>query len=119
MQQAGAFFNVSSWLISLKLKTPKIIMIAPFLFEGYVNRSIFKTYLESVLSPVIQPGSILIMDNASFHKYGDIASIAKKFQFTIKYLRPYCPHLNKIEQFWIFLKNESEAKYDVFFTTYS
>ncbi len=64
-----------------------------FFKQGYVNRSIFATYLEHVLGPVIQPGSILIMDNASFHKYGDIAVIAKKFQFTIKYL------LNKIEQF--------------------
>ena len=41
---------------------------APWLLDGPVNAEAFKTYVEKVLSPTLQPGDLVIMDNLSSHK---------------------------------------------------
>ena len=43
-------------------------MIAPFVFDGPINRLTFETYVERVLVPELRPGDIVIMDNLSSHK---------------------------------------------------
>ncbi len=45
-------------------------LIAPFTVEGACNRTVFETWLETCLLPTLQPGQIVIMDNATFHKGG-------------------------------------------------
>lgn len=42
-------------------------LIAPFTVEGACNRTVFETWLENCLLPTLQPGQIVIMDNATFH----------------------------------------------------
>jgi transposase-like protein len=75
----------------------------PMLTDWNTDRTTIEVYLEE-FGKVVPPGAILVMDNASFHKNGKIAEIAKKYSFCIEYLPPYCPHLNPIENFWKFLK---------------
>ena len=43
-------------------------IMAPFLYEGSMNTDLFNIYLEEFLLPVLKPGQIIVMDNASFHK---------------------------------------------------
>ena len=37
---------------------------APFVFEGYCNHSVFETYIEKVLLPVLISGQTVVIDNA-------------------------------------------------------
>jgi len=48
-------------------------LIAPFTVEGACNRSVFETWLETCLIPVLRPGELVIVDNATFHHGGRIA----------------------------------------------
>jgi len=48
-------------------------LLAPFTVEGSCNRSVFETWLETCLLPLLHPGQVLVIDNATFHKGGRIA----------------------------------------------
>ncbi len=82
-------------------------IIAPFVFIGSCIREIFEKYLEAVLLPTLAPKSIIIMDNATFHKGGNIEKLVKQFDCSIIYLPPYSPDLNPIEHFWFTIKNNA------------
>jgi transposase len=79
-------------------------IIAPFMFEGSCDRAIFEIYLQDVLVSNLRPGMTLIMDNARFHKGGNIERIIHNAHCNILYLPPYSPDLNPIEHFWSPLK---------------
>lgn len=81
------------------------LLISPMIFEGYTNKTIFKTYLEKMLLPTIKDKNMtIILDNASFHKGDDIKELIEKSGNNIKYLPPYSPDLNPIEKKWAQIK---------------
>ena len=41
---------------------------APFMFEGHCNGDVIERYFKEVLLPRLAPESVIILDNASFHK---------------------------------------------------
>ena len=43
-------------------------LVAPLLYHNSMNTDFFNHYLKNCLLPAIEPSSIIIMDNASFHK---------------------------------------------------
>ncbi|MBX9742546.1 MAG: transposase [Chthoniobacterales bacterium] len=75
------------------------------MFEGSCNRSLFETYVEKVLVPVLQPGQTVIMDNATFHKGHRVAEIIKKAACELIFLPPYSPDFNPIEHYWFRIKH--------------
>jgi len=77
---------------------------APFVFEGTCCRELFEHFLEKVLLPIIPIGSVLIMDNASFHKGGKIKDFIKNAGCKLLYLPAYSPDLNPIEHHWARVK---------------
>lgn len=46
---------------------------AAFTVEGACNRVVFETWLETCLLPTLEPGKVVILDNATFHHGGSIA----------------------------------------------
>jgi transposase len=80
-------------------------IIAPMTFEGNCDRYLFETWLKKFLIPEIPKGSVLVMDNASFHKKGNIPDIVKVAGCKILYLAPYSPEDNPIEHYWPRIKN--------------
>jgi transposase len=80
-------------------------LLAPFTIEGACNRTIFETWLESCLIPVLQAGQCLIIDNATFHKGGRIEELINQAGCRVLYLPPYSPDLNRIEKCWSWLKS--------------
>jgi len=80
-------------------------LMAPFTVEGSCNRLVFETWLETCLVPVLEPGQVVILDNATFHHGGRIATLIESAGCRLLYLPPYSPDLNRIEQCWAWLKS--------------
>ena len=55
--------------------------------------------------PKLPPKSILILDNASFHKRLDTQELLEKHGHVLLFLPPYSPDLNPIEHIWAQLKS--------------
>ncbi|MEO1069958.1 MAG: IS630 family transposase [Cyanobacteria bacterium J06638_6] len=82
-------------------------LVAPLTYEGYCNRAVFETWLDEQLLPALPYGSVIICDNASFHKGGRIEALIQQAGCYLLYLPPYSPDLNPIEHQWFVLKNHS------------
>lgn len=70
---------------------------APFLVDGPVDAEIFTVYLQKVLSPCLQQGDTLILDNLATHKVQRVGQILSDRGVGLRYLPPYSPDLNPIE----------------------
>ncbi len=77
---------------------------ASMITNGPTNSWVFEAYIDWLLAPALRPGDILIMDNLSSHKN----SVAlEKIQATgaeVRFLPPYSPDLNPIEQIFSTIK---------------
>lgn len=80
-------------------------LLAPFTVEGACNRTVFETWLEKCLVPVLRPGQVIVMDNATFHKGGRIEQLIQKAGCLLLSLPSYSPDLNQIEKCWSWLKS--------------
>lgn len=58
-------------------------------------------------------GSTLILDNATFHRSSDVEKIMKKMGCYVKFLPPYSPDFNKIENYWSPVKNDLRKKFRI------
>lgn len=80
-------------------------LLAPFTVEGACNRTVFEIWLKTCLLPVLEPGQVVLMDNATFHKGGQIEQWIQEAGCELLYLPPYSPDLNPIERCWSWLKS--------------
>ena len=69
------------------------------------NRDTFEAFLCDGLLPVLERGSVIVLDNARFHHGGQIQALVEKAGCSLLYLPPYSPDLNPIELAWSYLKN--------------
>lgn len=72
--------------------------------EGAMTRADVERFLRVDLLPRLLPGSVLVLDNASIHKGGQIERLAAKAGCRLLYLPPYSPDMNPIELIWSFVK---------------
>ena len=70
------------------------------LFQTNVNTEIFNSWVMQDLIPKLPPKSVVIMDNASFHKGAAMKKAIENAGHTLFYLQPYSPDLNLIEKKW-------------------
>ena len=70
------------------------------MFQANVNTEIFTEWVEKDLIPKLPLQSIVIMDNASFHKGHLMKKAIEDAGHTLLYLPPYSPDLNPIEKKW-------------------
>ena len=66
--------------------------------EGPTTREVFETYVDRVLAPELRPGQIVVMDNLSAHKGSRIRELIERRGCQLRYLPPYSPDLNPIEE---------------------
>ena len=83
-------------------------LVAPILFEGSTNAEWFNTWLEQHLLKELAPHSILIMDNAAFHKTATTRELIAQAGHTLFFLPPYSPDFNPIEQDFATIKKRRQ-----------
>jgi transposase len=71
---------------------------APWLIDGPIDGESFRTYVEQVLVPTLQPGDIVVIDNLGSHKGKAIRQAIKSAGAKLFFLPKYSPDLNPIEQ---------------------
>jgi len=79
-------------------------LTAPLVIDGAINGDIFRAYVEQVLAPTLGPGDVVIMDNLGSHKVAGVREAIEARGATLRYLPPYSPDLNPIEQAFAKLK---------------
>ncbi|TDR85296.1 transposase [Enterovirga rhinocerotis] len=79
-------------------------IVAPFVLDGPINRDAFETYVARVLVPDLRPGDIVIMDNLSSHKGPRVRERIEAAGASLRYLPPYSPDFNPIENAFAKLK---------------
>jgi transposase len=72
--------------------------------EGATTKAVFETYVDRVLAPELLPGQIVVMDNLSSHKGHRVRELVEARGCELKYLPPYSPDLNPIEEAFSKLK---------------
>jgi hypothetical protein len=73
--------------------------MGPYLaVEGATTAALFETCVELVLSPMLRPGQIVVMDNLSSHKGERVKGLIEERDCKLLYLPPYWPDFNPIEE---------------------
>lgn len=70
------------------------------LFDTYINSDVFFAWLTQELLPNTPSESVIVLDNASFHKREDALRVIEQAGHTVAFLPPYSPDLNPIEKKW-------------------
>ena len=68
--------------------------------NGNVDYDTFNTWLEKILVPELPENSVVVMDNAAFHKSYRTKAILSKHGHKLEFLPPYSPDFNLIESKW-------------------
>ena len=79
-------------------------MTAPMVLDGPMNSDAFEAYVDQVLAPTLQPGDVVVMDNLAPHKRAEVREIIAARGAELRYLPPYSPDLNPIENAFAKLK---------------
>jgi len=69
-----------------------------------MTRADVERFFRLALLPRLLPGSVLVLDNASIHKGGQIERLARRAGCRVLYLPPYSPDYNPIELVWGIVK---------------
>ena len=94
------------------------VLSRPFAFDGSMDGDLCEGWIEHLLVPALKnpSKSVLIIDNASWHRKDAIYDIADEFGFTAMSLPPYSPDLNPIEKFWANVKRRFRLHMHMFST---
>jgi len=80
------------------------VLLTVSLFQTNVNTLTFNAWVIEDLIPKLPPKSVVIMDNASFHKGIAAKEAIENAGHTLLYLPPYSPDFNPIEKKWAHAK---------------
>ncbi len=79
-------------------------IIAPCVFDGPINARSFLAYVETMLTPMLRPGDIVVLDNLGSHKGEAVRRAIRAAGAKLFFLPPYSPDFNPIEQVFAKLK---------------
>jgi len=79
-------------------------ILSPLMYDGVMDSTLFEQWFEYCLFQEIPPSSVIVLDNASFHRKSKLISLAHEYGHRVIFLPPYSPELNPIENFWAWLK---------------
>jgi transposase len=77
---------------------------APAVFDGPIDKPTFLAYVEQVLVPTLRPGDVVVLDNLAVHKQPEVHAAIEHAGAFVRFLPPYSPDFNPIEQAFAKLK---------------
>jgi len=77
---------------------------APMVLDGPMNGEAFLAYVHQFLIPELKKGDVVVLDNLSSHKVKGVKKAIENAGAELKYLPPYSPDFNPIEQAFSKLK---------------
>ena len=77
---------------------------APCVFDGAINGRRFLAWVQQSLVLTLKPGDIVVMDNLRSHKVAGVKEAIEAVGASVRYLPPYSPDFNPIEQVFAKLK---------------
>jgi transposase len=84
-------------------------LTAPMLLEGPMDGAAFRLYVSQFLVPTLHQGDIVIMDNLPSHGVTGITEAITATGARLRFLPPYSPDLNPIEQAFAKIKSALRA----------
>jgi transposase len=79
-------------------------MSATAVFDGPIDTETFRAYVEQVLAPELRPGDVVVLDNLAAHKQPEVRAAIEQTGASLRFLPPYSPDFNPIEQAFAKLK---------------
>lgn len=79
-------------------------LVAPMIYKGTMDSSLFEAWFGQFLLKELKEPSVIIMDNARFHRMAVLREMAQRAGHIILPLPPYSPELNPIEKVWANIK---------------
>jgi transposase len=77
---------------------------APAVFDGPIDTVTFRAYVDQVLVPALRPGDVVVLDNLPVHKHPAVRAAIEAVGAHLRFLPPYSPDFNPIEQAFAKLK---------------
>lgn len=93
-------WRTSTFVCALRLEG----LLAPLVLDGPINGPSFRAWVEQMLAPQLGAGDIVVMDNLSSHKVSGVHAAIEARGAQVRFLPPYSPDLNPIEQVFAKLK---------------
>ncbi len=72
-------------------------LTAPAVFDGPIDNTSFRAYVEQVLVPTLRPGDVVVLDNLAVHKQPAVRAAITAVGAHVRFLPPYSPDFNPIE----------------------
>jgi len=79
------------------------------LIDGAYNSTKFLLFIQTKILQHLTARNILIMDNVRFHKVSEVIQLIQSTGCGVKFLPPYSPQLNAIEEFFSMVKARYSA----------
>ena len=79
-------------------------LTATAVFDGPIDNVTFLAYVEQVLVPTLRPGDVVVLDNLAAHKQPEVRAAIEQAGARLRFLPPYSPDFNPIEQAFAKLK---------------
>jgi isftu1 transposase len=92
-------------------------LVEPMIYQGTTNSNTVYAYFKTIL-PNLKVSSIVILDNASYHKSEQLLKLFHSYKITLLFLPPYSPDLNPIENLWGTIKQHLRSYYDYSLTLF-
>ena len=80
--------------------------LAPLLFTGSCDHRVVEQWLQEHLFQALQVSSVIVLDNAPLHRKSQLQALAAAQGYKIRFLPPYSPDFNPIEQSFGLLKRK-------------
>jgi transposase len=77
---------------------------ATAVFDGPIDGLSFRAYVEQILVPMLRPGDVVVLDNLAVHKQPEVRAAIEQAGAQLRFLPPYSPDFNPIEQAFAKLK---------------
>ena len=84
-------------------------LAATAVFDGPIDHVCFLAYVEQILVPTLRRGDVVVLDNLAVHKHPDVCVAIEAAGAQLRFLPPYSPDFNPIEQAFAKLKGLMRA----------